>query len=170
MAAHCSAWLFSCLPCGDTLLWPLDEVDCAEASLHPPLQTLDLEQSLLQTGAAPGREEGMYTDAPGLQLHAPGEQEQGRHSKLVFHDSLAGEDSRPHDATAACGAQEKFKVVAETNKKLCHFCCASMHVQHHMNWLQGSRPCQAPLGSLHCACNHPLREVCLHANNVRPNK
>ena len=94
MAAHCSGWLFSCLPCGDTLLWPLDDVDCAEASLHPPLQSLDLEQSLLQTGTAPGREEGMYTDAPGLHLHAPGEQELGRHRKLVFHDSLAGGDSR----------------------------------------------------------------------------
>ena len=96
MAAHCSAWLFSCLPCGDTLLWPLDEVDCAEPSLHPPLQSLDLEQSLLQTGTAPGREEGMYTDAPGMShLHAPGEQELGRHSKLVFHDSRAGGDSPP---------------------------------------------------------------------------
>ena len=102
MAAPCSAWLLSCLPCGDTLLWPLDEVDCAEASLHPPLQSLDLEQSLLQAGTAPGREEGMYTDTPGmLHLHAPGEQELGRHSKLVFHDSLAGGDSRLHHAAAA---------------------------------------------------------------------
>ena len=101
MAAHCSAWLFSCLPCGDTLLWPLDEVDCAEASLHPPLQSLDLEQSLLQTGTAPGGEVQMYTDGLALNEHAPGVQELGRHSKLVFHDSLAGRDSRLHDAAAA---------------------------------------------------------------------
>ena len=111
MTAHCSAWLFSCLPWGDTLLWPLDDVDCAEASLHPPLQSLDLEQSLLQTGTAPGREEGMYTDAPGLHLHAPGEpgeQELGRHRKLVFHDSLAGGDSRLQHATAAMHMASKL--------------------------------------------------------------
>ena len=114
MAAHCSAWLFSCLPCGDTLLWPLDEVDCAEASLHPPLQSLDLEQSLLQTGTAPGREEGMYTDAPGLQLQTPGDQELGRHSKLVFHDSLAGGHRRLDSATAAMHMMCKLNIAVCT--------------------------------------------------------